>query len=232
MHVDWDWEGAGRELRSAVALDPHDPDVRWQYAFYLGTIGRFDESVQETRESLRLDPNSPFAHFQLGFALRVARQYGAAVDAMSRAVALAPDTPFFRAQRGFTRALNGECDLALADLAAAGPSQFDGYVAARCGARDRARRLAAAAPRDDDVSGTYMRPWGISTRRLPAWKSNLRSATSLLPRSPPHLGRRICSPIHDSTSCFDEWDIHASRLPGQFSRSSPGPRIQTNRSSS
>jgi len=148
LHVDWDWDGAGRELRSAVLLDPHSPDARWNNGFYLGVMGRLDESLKETREAVRLDPHSPFTHYQLAFQLRVARQYQNAVDEFTKAVALADRRPIYLEQRALAHALNGDCSLADTDLAASGRSSFAGFVAAKCGRPDEARRLAAAVRKD------------------------------------------------------------------------------------
>jgi tetratricopeptide (TPR) repeat protein len=165
LHVDWDWDGAGRELRSAVSQDPHSPDARWQYGFYLGVMGRMDESLEQAREAVRLDPHSPFTHYALAFQLRVARQYKNAVDEFTKAIALAPNRPVFVAQRALTHALNGDCRLADTDFAASGGNSFGGFIAAKCGRPDDARRLAAtvrqnggcaadvyAALRDDDAA--------------------------------------------------------------------------------
>ena len=144
LHVDWDWDGAGRELQSAVALDRHSPDAHWQYAIYLGIMGRPDESVQEARESVRLDPLSPMTHYELAFTLRLARQYRNAVEEFTRAIALAPDRPVFVAQRALTHALNGDCVLADADLTASGRTTFAAFVAAKCGRHDEARQAVVA----------------------------------------------------------------------------------------
>lgn len=148
LHVDWDWDGAGRELRSALTLDPHSANARWQYGFYLGVMGRIDESLKEAREAVRLDPHSPFSHYALAFQLRVARQYQAAVDEFTKAVDLADRAPIYLEQRALTHALNGDCALAATDMAASGRRSFAGFVAAKCGRPDEARRIADAVRRD------------------------------------------------------------------------------------
>jgi tetratricopeptide (TPR) repeat protein len=42
---DWDWEGAGREFRRAIELDPRYATARQWHAFLLASQGRFDDSV-------------------------------------------------------------------------------------------------------------------------------------------------------------------------------------------
>jgi TolB-like protein/tetratricopeptide (TPR) repeat protein len=155
LHVDWDWDGAGRELRSAISLDPHSPEARWQYGFYLGVMGRMDESLEQSREAVRLDPHSPFTHYALAFQLRMAGHYADAVREFTTAIALAHDRPVFIAQRALSHVLNGECALADADLAASGQIAFAGFVAAKCGRPDEARRVAAAAPREKCAADVY-----------------------------------------------------------------------------
>jgi len=144
LHVDWDWDGAGVDLQSAATMDPHRPEARWSYGFYLGVMGRMDEAVQEAREAVRLDPLSPMTRYALAFQLRVARQYQNSIDEFTRAIALAPDRPLFVAQRALTHAMNGSCALADADLAASGRTAFAAFVAAKCGRREEARRSAAS----------------------------------------------------------------------------------------
>ena len=152
LHVDWDWDGAGRELRSAVSVDPHSPEARWQYGFYLGVMGRLDESLEQAREAVRLDPHSPFMQYALAFQLRVARQYADAVNEFTKAIALAPNRPIFVEQRALTHALNGDCGLADTDLAAFGSTGFAGFIAAKCGRPDEARLLAAAVRKNGDCA--------------------------------------------------------------------------------
>ena len=152
LHADWDWDGAGHEFRAAIAQQPNSFDARWNYAFYLGTLGRFDEAIAEDRRAVALNPRVAAAHFNLAFNLRLAGRYEAAVTAMNRAVELEPENAFLLRQRAFTYALNNDCTRAMADFDATpgGPRGRDalfGYALARCGQRTRADEIASAERR-------------------------------------------------------------------------------------
>ena len=56
---DWDWAGAEREFRRAIALDPRYPTARHWYAMScLAPLGRVDEALTEIRVAQELDPIS------------------------------------------------------------------------------------------------------------------------------------------------------------------------------
>src|SRR2546425_768509 len=40
---DWDWDGAAREFKRAITLDPRYPTAHQWFAFYLAAMGRLDE---------------------------------------------------------------------------------------------------------------------------------------------------------------------------------------------
>jgi tetratricopeptide (TPR) repeat protein len=55
LQYDWDWSGAERELRTAVAGSP-SADAESQYAFLLVFRGRFAEAEPHIQRMLELDP--------------------------------------------------------------------------------------------------------------------------------------------------------------------------------
>ena len=81
---DWDWSGAERELKRAVALDPSSSSARGPYAYYLTMVGRFDESIREYRTALELDPLSHYRTFHLGYGLAVAHRYDESVTLLRK----------------------------------------------------------------------------------------------------------------------------------------------------
>ncbi len=56
MYHDWDWAGAEREFRLAIALNPGYSTRHQWYGNYLSVLGRFDESVTEFSRAIALDP--------------------------------------------------------------------------------------------------------------------------------------------------------------------------------
>lgn len=56
LHYEWDWQGADREFRRSLELNPSDADVRHIYAHYLLTIGRPTESLAQMDRAFQTDP--------------------------------------------------------------------------------------------------------------------------------------------------------------------------------
>src|SRR5262249_34033492 len=53
---DWDWDGAERELRRSVELNPgYANGLRW-HAQLLSSLGRHAEAITESRRALEMDP--------------------------------------------------------------------------------------------------------------------------------------------------------------------------------
>src|SRR5262249_48535176 len=63
---DWDWAGAERSHRRALALDPNDSSAHLWFGVHLMLLGRADESIAEIRRARELDPPSILANHYLG----------------------------------------------------------------------------------------------------------------------------------------------------------------------
>ncbi|GAJ13893.1 unnamed protein product, partial [marine sediment metagenome] len=60
----WDWVGAEPEYKKAIELNQNFAWARAKYAYYLTSMGRFEEAIAEAERALQLDPLSP-SHRQL-----------------------------------------------------------------------------------------------------------------------------------------------------------------------
>jgi len=58
LYWSWDAQGAQREFRRAIQLDPNSALAHHWYATFLMVLGRFDESVTEIEKARMLDPKS------------------------------------------------------------------------------------------------------------------------------------------------------------------------------
>lgn len=87
---DWDWSGAERECRRALALNPDYSLAHQVYGRCLGVKGRMDEALAEFRRSVELDPLSPASSFVLGSWLFFAREYDQAIEQLRKTLDLEP----------------------------------------------------------------------------------------------------------------------------------------------
>lgn len=84
LTFDWDWNGAAREFRRAVELNPSQPLAHAGYAAYWATLGHNDEALHEVQRAQEVDPLF-FAHHDMAWFLFEARRYPEAA-AMARRV--------------------------------------------------------------------------------------------------------------------------------------------------
>jgi len=92
---DWDWVGAEKEFKRAIETDSNSSFARSEYAFYyLDTVGRKVEALQQVNTALELDPFSPMQHANASYVFLAARQYDEAIQEGRRAVEIDPSFPF------------------------------------------------------------------------------------------------------------------------------------------
>jgi tetratricopeptide (TPR) repeat protein len=84
---DWEWAGAEREARRAIALNP---DIDSPLAIVLHLTGRHAEAIALGERAIKLNPLSPQAHALYGNTLFWARKYEDAVPRLKRAIELEP----------------------------------------------------------------------------------------------------------------------------------------------
>lgn len=78
-NYDWDFEGAEREFKRAIELNPNYATVHHWYAHLLMQVGRTDESLAQARLATGLDPLSPFVNQGLARQYYLSRQYDKAI---------------------------------------------------------------------------------------------------------------------------------------------------------
>jgi eukaryotic-like serine/threonine-protein kinase len=160
---DWDWEGAGREFRRALELDPRYATAHQWYAFWLTARGRLDEALVEAHTALELDPASVSIRRSVGWVYYYARRYDQARYHMARAVAMNPTAAETYRVLGLLLAQQdqwNEAERVLREgMTLPGAATYTiaalGYVLARAGKRTEAEGLLAeleAQRRRDYVS--------------------------------------------------------------------------------
>jgi prepilin-type processing-associated H-X9-DG protein len=147
---DWDWEGAARELRRAVELEPRYPSAHQSYAFLLAALGRMEESLIEGHTALELDPASVSIRRSMAWIYYYARRYDQVRYHATRAIEMNPTQEESHRVLGFALVQAGrlpEAERVLRESAAlpgAGPYAVGvlGYALAIAGKRDEAEALA------------------------------------------------------------------------------------------
>ena len=89
----WDWGEAEREFQRALALNPNFVEARYEYGWYLTSMGRFAEGLREAKRAIERDPLSVTANLALGSMYSMARQYDQAIPQLRHTIELEPDDP-------------------------------------------------------------------------------------------------------------------------------------------
>ncbi len=91
---DWDWEGAEREFRRAIEINPSYADAHQMYSFYLSAMGRFDEALAEMRRAQELEPLSLVKIAGIGEILYFQHQSDQAIEQYQKALEMDPNSGF------------------------------------------------------------------------------------------------------------------------------------------
>ena len=94
----WDWNGAEREFKRAIELDPNYPTAHQWYGLYLEAMGRQDENLAERRRAQELDPLNLSVNTGLGTVYYYSGEYDRAIEVFQKTLELDPN---------FEQALNG-----------------------------------------------------------------------------------------------------------------------------
>jgi TolB-like protein/cytochrome c-type biogenesis protein CcmH/NrfG len=113
-HYRWDWAGAEREYKAALALNPSYATAHLRYAELLSNLARHDEAVAEIRRAQELDPLSLLMRSSVGRFLYYARRYDEAIPELKKTLELDPRRVYARlylalcyeGKESYTEALN------------------------------------------------------------------------------------------------------------------------------
>jgi len=87
---DWDWEGAEREFRRAIELNPRYASAHQWFAFLLAAQGKPEAALLESLTALELDPASVSIRRAVGWSYFYAGRYDQARDHLARAIEMNP----------------------------------------------------------------------------------------------------------------------------------------------
>jgi serine/threonine-protein kinase len=144
---DWDWAGAEREFKRAIALKPNFVTAQHAYSHLLISQGRFDESLSVSLRALALDPLDIPMNFHLGHHYWNAGQLDQASAQLEKTVTMNPSQPNTHGILGMVYAQQGRYREAVAEL----HKSFEfgdkdirgllGYVYAISGQRGEAQKI-------------------------------------------------------------------------------------------
>ena len=87
---DWDWDGAGREFRIALALESSQITALLWQSLYLAATGKHQEAVRSARRAREIEPLSASVNLYLGVAQNHAGQYDLANRQIQQSIELDP----------------------------------------------------------------------------------------------------------------------------------------------
>ncbi len=105
---DWDWEGAEREFRLSLELEPNYAEGHRAYAVYLMTVRRHEEALAEAQRARELSPLSLPINTELGLALVRLGRYDEAIEQSQKTLEI--DPKFGRAYQTLAFAYEGKGD--------------------------------------------------------------------------------------------------------------------------
>ncbi|MBA3715958.1 MAG: winged helix-turn-helix domain-containing protein [Pyrinomonadaceae bacterium] len=88
---DWDWDGAEREYRQAIELNPNYASAQHFYTWLLMMQGRFDEAQFRIEQAQKIDPGSLTLNTAVGLPAYFSRDYDRAIKQFRQTLDLDPD---------------------------------------------------------------------------------------------------------------------------------------------
>jgi DNA-binding winged helix-turn-helix (wHTH) protein/tetratricopeptide (TPR) repeat protein len=166
------WSDAEAAFRRALELDPNYATGHHWYAFFLQTVGRYDEAMDERRRALEIDPLTPMASVGLAGLYWAMRQPDRALDAVEQTLERNPRFWYGRQVRGQALTELGRHHEALQDFfeaERAAPDSFlvmasvVGALVATGDAREARRRVAEA---ERLARSTYVSAFDLGLMRI------------------------------------------------------------------
>jgi serine/threonine protein kinase/tetratricopeptide (TPR) repeat protein len=114
---DWDWEGAEKDFKQGIDLNPNYALAHHWYAInYLTSMGRFKEAVEEMKKALDLDPISLVINTTVGLVHYFAQEYEKAKDIFLQTLEVESNFAMAHFFLGQTYTQKKEYDKALAEF--------------------------------------------------------------------------------------------------------------------
>jgi serine/threonine protein kinase/Tfp pilus assembly protein PilF len=143
----WDWEGAEKEFKRAIELNPNYPTTHHWYCLCLRGQGKFEEALSEIRRAQELDPLSLIINTNVGEVLYYMRRDDLAIEQFKKALELDPNFSLAHMDLGVLYARQSKYDEAISAMQRVrqivgtnnpyGMGNL-GYICAKAGKKDEA----------------------------------------------------------------------------------------------
>ncbi len=167
---DWDWDGAEREFRLSLELEPNSAESHRAYAVYLMTVRRHDEALAEAQRARELSPLSLVINTELGLALVRLGRYDEAIEQLHKTLEI--DPRFGRAYQTLGVAYEAKGDWpraleALEKTAGGGQGRPNPWLGYAYGVTGRRREALEILARLEKLSHErYVSPQGLAIVHL------------------------------------------------------------------
>ncbi len=116
LHYEWDWDGAERELRRAIDLNPSSTDAHLLYGRYFADLQEFDQAIAELEKARQLDPLSLAVQVFRLDTLIASGDYDRAIEESAKAIKTQPNFAWGYAWQGMAYALTDRLPEAVASI--------------------------------------------------------------------------------------------------------------------
>jgi serine/threonine protein kinase/Flp pilus assembly protein TadD len=137
LYYEWDWQGAEKEYKRAIELNPNSANAHHMYAFYLITLRMFDEALAEAKRAAELDPLSPMMISGIAAVYYYAGRYDEAFEQVQKTFEFDPHFHMARELLAEIYELKGLDEKAV--------EQYLKFLPDWIGTKEIARELQAAA---------------------------------------------------------------------------------------
>ena len=116
LNYDWDLDGAEREFKKAIELNPRYATAHHWHAHYFLARGQTEQAVSEIKQAQELDPLSFIINVGVGWCLYHARRYDDAIQQYRFSLTLNPDFPLTHCTLGMVLVQKKSYDEAMAEF--------------------------------------------------------------------------------------------------------------------